>query len=260
MTQYTISFVGAGRVAGALCRELYSAGHIINLIVSESADSGLSLATECCAGWSDKLKFSGKHDVIIVAVPDHSLHDVLVEIGCDPETLVVHTAGSFGTDIFPVSIAKKGVFYPLQTFTAGRKLVFNDLPFFIESNGDESEELLINLVESIGAKVYESDPVQRRKIHLAAVFANNFSNHMLVSAKQIASEAGFSFEVLAPLITETFSKALAAGPENSQTGPAVRNDFNTIEKHLELLAYSPRLNRLYGEVTQSIIDNNKKQL
>jgi predicted short-subunit dehydrogenase-like oxidoreductase (DUF2520 family) len=259
MTRHTISFAGAGRVAGALCRELYSAGHKIERIVSESDRNGPGLARECQAEWSDKLRFNEKTDIIIVAVPDHRLAEVLGHIKCSPATLVVHTAGSFGIDLFPGRIERRGVFYPLQTFSLGRIVVLKEVPFFIESNENRSLNILQELADSFGARVYPADPEQRRQIHLAAVFANNFSNHMLASAKEVASRAGFSFDVMWPLISETCSKAISAGPENAQTGPAVRNDLNTIDKHLGMLSFSPRLSRLYGEVTQSIIDSNKNR-
>lgn len=259
MTQHTISFAGAGRVAGALCRELFSAGHRIDLIVSESGKNGQDLAWECHAEWSDKLKFPNQTEIIIVAVPDHRLAEVLRQVECNNATSVVHTAGSFGIDLFPERIEKRGVFYPLQTFSPGRKVLFKEVPFFIESNDLYSSEILNDLADSLGARVFQTDTEHRRQIHLAAVFANNFSNHMFASAKEVASRAGFSFEVMWPLINETCSKAMSAGPENAQTGPAVRNDLITIEKHLEMLSFSPRLSRLYGEVTQSILDFNKKR-
>ena len=109
------------------------------------------------------------------------------------------------------------------------------------------------LAESIGGQAHFTDTEQRRMLHLAAVFVCNFTNHMLTAGKEVALRAGFPFEVLNPLIEETFLKAIDNGPENSQTGPAVRNDLNTIEKHLELLSFSPELKRIYNEITHSII-------
>jgi predicted short-subunit dehydrogenase-like oxidoreductase (DUF2520 family) len=94
-------------------------------------------------------------------------------------------------------------------------------------------------------------------LHLAAVFVSNFTNHMLTEGKEIAVKAGFSFEILEPLIKETIQKAIDSGPENSQTGPAVRNDKNTIEKHLELLSFSPDLQKIYVDMTKSIIEYYK---
>ena len=259
MVHYNISFAGAGRVAGALCREMYHAGHNIGLIVSESEKSSGSLAYSCEAESSADLRYTDPTDIIIVAVPDHRLVEVLYKIDCPSETLVAHTAGSIGLDVFPAKIKRKGIFYPLQTFSAERKVVFRDLPFFLESSDKNSLVILENLSKSIGGKVFFADTEHRRLIHLAAIFVCNFTNHMLTAGKEVALKAGFPFEVLRPLIVETFSKALETGPENSQTGPAVRNDRNTIEKHLELLSFSPELYRIYSELTNSIINYYKKQ-
>ena len=254
MTRYNISFAGAGRVAGALCREMYFASCNIELIVSESPKNGRSLADLCSASWSSELVFPNSSDVIIVSVPDHRLKGVLDKLNCQPETLVAHTAGSIGFDVFPEQLKRKGIFYPLQTFSKGRKVNFQGLPFLLESSDEQSSAILENLAESIGGKVYYVDNERRRILHLAAVFACNFTNHMLTVGKEVASNAGFTFEVLEPLIMETVSKAMDLGPENSQTGPAVRHDQNTIEKHLELLSFSPELQRIYSEMTQSIIN------
>ena len=171
--------------------------------------------------------------------------------------MVVHTAGSFGLDIFPDKIKRKGIFYPLQTFSKNRKVSFTDLPFLIEASDDESSLILQSLAESVKGKVYFVDTDQRRMLHLSAIFVNNFTNYMLTVGKEVALKAGFSFEILVPLLKETISKALDTGPENSQTGPAVRNDQNTIEKHLELLSFSPELQKIYNEMTQSIMEYYK---
>ncbi|TAL72032.1 MAG: DUF2520 domain-containing protein [Bacteroidetes bacterium] len=258
MAQFNISFAGAGRVGGALCRELYSAGHNIGLIVSESDGNGKLLADYCKASWSKDLIFPESTEVLIVAVPDHKLKNVLGKISCNPGTLVVHTAGSFGTDVFPDQIERRGILYPLQTFSGKRKVVFKDLPFFIESSDKQSLSVLEKLTESVGGKVYFADSECRRMLHLAAVFACNFTNHMLTIGKELTLKTGFPFDVLQPLIQETISKALDLGPENSQTGPAVRNDQNTIEKHLELLSFSPELRRIYIEMTRSVIEYYQK--
>jgi len=258
MIQHNISFAGAGRVAGALCREMYHAGFKIDLIASESEKNGRLLADSSNGSWSPELIFPDSTDVIIVAVPDQRLKSVLNKIRCRPETLVSHTAGSMGLDVFPEKIIRKGIFYPLQTFSKERKIVFNDIPVLLESSDKQSSEILENLAESINGKVHFADTEHRRMLHLAAVFVCNFTNHMLTEGKELALKTGFSFEVLGPLIKETVLKAMDIGPENSQTGPAVRNDQNTIEKHLELLSFSPELQRIYSEMTRSIIKYHQK--
>jgi len=253
MNLQRISFAGSGRVGGALCRELFHTGFRIDLIVSETEANGRVLADSCSASWSSDLLFPDSTDIIIVAVPDHRLKNVLELIRCRPDALITHTAGSFGIDIFPEQIYRKGIFYPLQTFSQGRDVSFKDLPFLLEASDDQSAAILKNLVDSISGKWHFVDTEQRRMLHLAAVFVCNFTNHMLTEGKKVAGRAGFSFDVLKPLINETISKAISIGPENSQTGPAVRNDKNTIEKHLDLLSFSPELQRIYFEMTDSII-------
>lgn len=259
MYQMNISFAGAGRVAEALCKELFHAGFRIDMIASESEVSGRSLADSCKAVWSADLLFPESTKIIIVAVPDHRLNSVLDKIKCAAGTLVVHTAGSFGTDIFPEHIEHKGIFYPLQTFSKGRKVSFVNLPFLLESSDEESSAILRNIAESIHGKVHFVDTEKRRMLHLAAVFVCNFTNHMLTLGKEVTLKTGITFEILAPLIKETISKAMDSGPENSQTGPAVRHDKNTIEKQLELLSFSKELQRIYNEMTISIIQYYNKQ-
>jgi predicted short-subunit dehydrogenase-like oxidoreductase (DUF2520 family) len=240
-----------------LCKALSHAGIRIDLVVSETAISGKALADSCKSEWSSELHFPVSTKVIIVAVPDHRLKSVLENIKCAPGTLVAHTAGSFGLDIFPEHTMQKGVFYPLQTFSKNRKINFTDLPFLLESSDEGSFNILRSLAESIGGKVYSVDDEQRRMLHVAAVFVCNFTNHLLTVGKEVALKAGFKFEILEPLIRETIFKAMDSGPENSQTGPAVRHDQNTIEKHLELLSFSTEFQRIYNEMTRAIIEYYK---
>jgi predicted short-subunit dehydrogenase-like oxidoreductase (DUF2520 family) len=258
MKHLNLSFAGAGRVAGALCMKMHYSGYRIIQIVSNSESDGKPLAISCNAAWSSDLSFTAESEIIIVAVPDHKLEEVLSRIKCSENSIVAHTAGSFGLELFPGKIKRKGVFYPLQTFSRGRETDFNQLPFLIEASDEGSAELLGSLAEQIGGRSYFVDSESRRIVHLSAVFVNNFTNFMLTAGKDISSKAELPFSILEPLIKETISKALDNGPEISQTGPAIRNDQNTIEKHLELLSFSPDLQNLYSEVTKAIINHYKK--
>ena len=253
-----ISFAGAGKVATALSGEIYKSGICIDLIVSLSEKNGRSLAESCESAWSSIPQFPASTGLIIVAVPDHRLRSILESLKCAPETLVVHTAGSIGLDVFPEHIKRRGVFYPLQTFSFGRKVDFSNLPFLLESSDIQSYVILEELAESIGGKTFSVSTEQRIMLHLAAVFICNFTNHMLTCGKQIAEKVGVPFEILYPLLAETVSKAMDIGPEKSQTGPAVRNDQNTIEKHIELLSFSSELKLIYKEMTRSIINYHNK--
>lgn len=254
MPRYNISFAGAGRVASALCRKAHMAGHVIIRVVSPGEKTGRTLASSCGALWSDKLVFSNENDLIIVAVPDARLEEVLSEISCAGNTVVAHTAGSYGMEVFPEGIEHKGVLYPLQTFALNREQDFSRINFFIEASDNYTALILKQFTRSLGSNVFQSTTGQRTMLHIAAVFACNFNNFMLTAAKEIASRSGMPFEVLEPLIKETMMKAMEIGPENSQTGPAVRNDLATIRKHLEILAFAPELSKLYGFISDSIIN------
>ena len=258
MRYLKISFAGAGRVAGALCREFFQKGHSIELIVTPGKDHGPKLADSCGASWSDEPVFPDSTDIVIVSVPDHALPDLLGRIKCGRNCVVAHTAGSFGLELFNKRISRPGVFYPLQTFSAERRIDFTGVPVFIEASGKDTEALLADLAGSVGSTVRIADTASRRLLHIAAVFVNNFTNHMLESGMEIAGMSGFDFKVLEPLIKETVNKAIDIGPENAQTGPAVRYDLNTMEKHMDLLSFSPELKKLYGEISRSIMDHYKQ--
>ncbi len=257
MNRQHISFAGAGKVASALCKEFYKSGYIVDLIVSESEKNSSSLAEKCNASWSAELFYPESTDIIIVAVPDQRIKSVLNTLNCSKDTIVVHTGGSTGLDIFPENLKRTGIFYPLQTFTREREVSFKDLPFLLESEDENILQVLSKMAESLGGVVHYVDSEHRRMIHLAAVFICNFTNFMLTQGEEVAIKAGYSLELFKPLLAETIAKALESGPKNSQTGPASRNDINTIEKHLELLSFSPELQKLYKEVTQSIISYYK---
>jgi predicted short-subunit dehydrogenase-like oxidoreductase (DUF2520 family) len=261
MYQNNISFAGAGKVAEALSGAFHHTGYRIDLIVSKTEQRGISLASSRKAKWSSRLNFPESTKIILVSVPDHSLKEVLYNIRCNSDTLVAHTAGSFGLDIFPDHIRHKGVFYPLQTFSPNRIIDFTDLPILMEASDEESAGILRSLAESLFAKLYFVDVSQRIMLHLAAVFVCNFTNYMFTAGMEITSKADFPFDILVPLLKETVAKAIEAGPDKSQTGPAIRHDQNTIEKHMELLSFSPELQGIYKNMTQSIIEYyNKKDI
>jgi predicted short-subunit dehydrogenase-like oxidoreductase (DUF2520 family) len=257
MSVYNISFLGAGKVAGSLCIELLGKGHKIKQIVSPGKVNGPALANLSGAKWSALPVFEEDTDIIIAALPDKELQTALKNIKCNRKAIVVHTAGSFGLEIFPEMPNGKGVFYPLQTFSKGRKIKFSEVPVFIEASDEQTGRVLDTLALSLGCRVYRTDKDQRRMLHAAAVFVSNFTNHMLTAGKEISSKAGFPFEILVPLIRETIDKAIENSPELSQTGPAIRDDVNTIEKHMELLSFSPELKTVYVEVTRAITEYYK---
>ena len=254
MHRFHISFIGAGRVGSILCRQLYDAGYKIDLVVSRTEKSGKALAEATSSEWSRNYVIPKTTDIVIVSVPDNSIESVLDGLKVADQTIIAHTAGSYGLDIFPSGITKKGVFYPLQTFTEGRLINLNEVPFLLESDDQLTEKTLSEVASSLSRNVYFMDAERRRKLHLAAVFLCNFTNHMFTAGSEILREADFDFNMMKPLIDETISKALEIGPSNSQTGPAFRNDKITLRKHLAMLKGNRVLRDLYEAVSISIIN------
>lgn len=196
-------------------------------------------------------------DIYVIAVSDNAVAEISTQIPFNGK-LVVHTSGSVPfSDLDPKN--RRGVFYPLQTFTKDKKLNFSEIPFCLESESDEDYILLENLANALQAKHYLIDGEQRKSLHLAAVFVNNFTNHLYHIGKEICQENFVPFEILNPLIAETADKIKTLSPLDAQTGPAKRNDSNTIQRHLEQLQDENKKS-IYTLLTQSIQNTNVKKL
>ena len=189
-------------------------------------------------------------DVYIIAIPDDAI-GTFSEMLPFKNNLVVHTSGSVSIDALSEN-NRKGVFYPLQTFSKNRKVNFKKIPICIEATEASDLKLLKKLGKSLSKKVVEVNSEERSKLHLAAVFVNNFVNHLYAIGHDILKNNNLSFDLLNPLIEETASKIKTLAPSEVQTGPAKRTDEKTIEKHLHLLKDSPN-HLLYQQLTESII-------
>ena len=191
-------------------------------------------------------------DVTIIAVSDDAISSISSHI---KNSFVVHTSGSVDMKSLN-NIGRKGVFYPLQSFSKKKKVDFKNIPICLESETNEDLQKLEELVSLLQSKSYLLSSHQRKKIHVAAVFANNFSNHMYTIANEICEKYNIPFDILHPLIEETTNKIKIITPEKAQTGPAKRNDAETIENHLNLL--SKKQQEIYLKITQSIQEYGKK--
>jgi predicted short-subunit dehydrogenase-like oxidoreductase (DUF2520 family) len=172
-----------------------------------------------------------------------------------PDSILVHTSGSQPLSLLNGYAPHTGVFYPLQTFTKGRKIDFQDVPFFIESEETATEKILLAMGKSLGKKTIKISSQERRALHVAAVFASNFTNHMLTLSKEILINNNLNFDYVKPLVAETINKSLSLGPENSQTGPAKRGDLEILDKHMEFLSHDTVVAELYKLLSQHIIDS-----
>lgn len=190
-------------------------------------------------------------DVTIIAVSDDAIADVSSKI---TNKFVVHTSGSFPLNELK-NKTRKGVFYMLQSFSKNKKINFSEIPFCLEAENENDYKLLENLAKLIGNNIYKINSNQRKSLHVAAVFVNNFTNHLFKIGEDICLENNVPFEVLYPLIMETSAKIKMLSPKNSQTGPAIRNDKETIKNHLNLLDKEQK--EIYKLLTKSIQNGNK---
>ena len=251
----SVVVLGTGNVAENLIHALYNSKQVRLLQV-------VGRNTHTLEKYGDKAKLSTNFeniddaDIYIIAVSDNAI-GIVAEKLSGRQGLVVHTSGA--TSMHSISSAKQGVFYPLQTFTKGRILDFANIPICIEASDNKGLDLLHNLGASISRNVHEIDSEQREKLHLAAVFANNFSNHLFHISEKVCVTEGLSFELLKPLILETVQKLENLSPYKAQTGPARRKDTQSMEKHLELLT-KKEYKKLYKLLSKAIVNTYEKEL
>ena len=196
-------------------------------------------------------------DIYLIAISDDAISEVS-EFLVGKKGLMAHTSGSIPMNALP-NKHRRGVFYPLQTFSAIRKVNFKEIPICIEAENKEDNELLNELASVISDKVIQIDTDQRKALHLAAVFANNFTNHMYHAAQEICIQNDVSFGLLFPLIKETAAKIQDLSPLDAQTGPASRNDTGTLEKHLSQLK-NKKHKKIYTLLSESILKTYGKKL
>ena len=208
-------------------------------------------------GWENRREQFAPADIYLLAVSDKAIPEISEQLDFGPG-LVAHTSGSCDLTELSARIRKRGVFYPLQTFTSGREVDFHEIPLFIEAEREEDYTLLEALASALSDSVYRSDSSLRRKMHVAAVFVCNFVNDLYAAGEQWMQANGMDFGVLKPLIAETTRKMLASpSPRMVQTGPAVREDWPTIEKHMQMLEKYPDLKNIYEVLTAHIIQMKK---
>ncbi|WP_294820457.1 Rossmann-like and DUF2520 domain-containing protein [uncultured Flavobacterium sp.] len=198
------------------------------------------------------LKSLADADIYIISVTDDAITKVSSALPFK-DKLVVHTSGSVALGQMDAR-NRRGVFYPLQTFSKDKALDFSSVPLCLESEHEEDYAILENLADALSQIVYKIDSRQRQALHVAAVFVSNFSNHMYAMGDAICKENDIPFGILNPLIAETADKVNTLTPAAAQTGPAIRRDQQTIEKHIAFLKDDNQRN-IYKTLTQSIQDN-----
>jgi len=248
-----IVFVGAGRLATQLAKALRKEGHDVVAVYSRTKASAETLTTIVGGVPTDSIAtLPLRADAFIVAVKDAVLPTLIPQLASGRQDCpMFHTAGSMPMSVFG-SLPHHGVIYPMQTFSKERDVDFRRIPVFIEASSSQALSTARAIATSVSNRVQELDGQRRRYLHLAAVFACNFSNHCYALAADVLQQHGLSFDDMLPLIDETAQKVHELPPHDAQTGPAVRYDENVINAHLELLADNPRLQEVYALMSRSI--------
>lgn len=248
-----VVIIGSGNVALHLANAFYNSKEV-DLVQIYARNIAQLNALKKQVDVTNNIAFLAKAAIYIIAVSDDAIPDVSSLIDAK-NGLVVHTSGNISLNSLK-NKGRKGIFYPLQSFSKEKSVCFNKIPFCLEAQNKEDFNLLKKLAESIGKEIYEINSEQRKAIHLAAVFVNNFTNHLYKISNDICEKHKIPFKILYPLIDETTSKIKELSPEKAQTGPAIRNDKETIQNHLNILDKEQQ--DIYQLITKSIQKNGKK--
>lgn len=252
-----VAIIGAGNLAWHLAPALDNCGYAVKEVYSRHRKKANALVKRLYqAVPAGDLDFSDSNSrLFIVCIPDDAIEEVVKEIVLpDEHAILIHTSGSIPIQALEYAATQHvGVFYPLQTFSKSRKANFSEIPVLIEASDLSTEEILIRIAKSISKIVKRVSSTNRKAIHVAAVFACNFTNHMITLSKAILDDEGLDFELLKPLITETINKSLEIGPGNAQTGPARREDFQTMDAHFDYLE-EPAVQEIYRIISQNILE------
>ncbi|WP_445711248.1 Rossmann-like and DUF2520 domain-containing protein [Flavobacterium sp.] len=243
-----VVIIGSGNVAQHLLKVMLNTDEVTIVQVfarSKESISHLIVENQITSTYND-IK---EADVYIISVSDNAIAEVASNLPFK-NRLVVHTSGTSELSVLD-NKNRKGVFYPLQTFSKSKAINFSTIPICLETENESDYAILETLANLISKKAYAISSKQRKSLHVAAVFVCNFVNHLYQIGNEICNENKVPFEILQPLIIETANKITQLSPKEAQTGPALRNDTKTIEKHMDFLQES-NYKELYKLLTQSI--------
>ena len=250
----SVAIVGSGNVATHLAKALDQVADV-RQVCSPNAGHAQSLASKLvsCQAIVNLADIDSTVDFCIISIKDDAVRDVAERLPAI-DGIVCHTSGSAPIEALAKHF-RTGVFYPLQTFSKDAEVNVAEAPFFIEASDDDTLNELMALARSISCRVERADSRKRAILHLAAVFACNFANHLWAISSEILGEHGIEFGVMRPLLQATLDKAMAMPPAKAQTGPAARRDQAIMQKHLGML--NPEQAQIYKLLSQSIINQNK---
>lgn len=247
-----VVIIGSGNVATVLGKKILRSEHEIIQVASRSAPQVEALAASLHTEYTtDLLNINSSADIYIVAVSDAAISSVALQLKVG-EKLVVHTAAAVSKEVLAQTSNFYGVLYPVQTLKK-EVITLPVIPVLIDGNSNETKKLLTQFAKGWADDVSTANDEERLQLHVAAVFANNFTNHLIAVAEQLCDKNSIQFNLLKPLIKETIARIEGHRAEDVQTGPAIRQDFATIAKHEKVLEKHLKALRLYKAVTSSII-------
>ena len=247
-----LSIIGTGNAGFHLAKALTSKGITVSHVYGRNKETVQAFKELFGSSIVEKPNDLPIDHTILLCVSDDSIAHLLNEL--NPHYAIAYTSGAVNIDSLPHR-ERLGVFYPLQTFSKNIELDYSSIPFFIESNNELFQNKLFELASSISNSVTLADSKQRENLHLSAVWVNNFTNHILFQAQEIAKKNNVDFNHLVPLLEETINKLKFKSPFDAQTGPARRGDYKTIEHQLSKLNDDQK--KIYQLITDSIINTYK---
>ena len=251
------TIIGSGNVATVMGGAIAAAGHIIGQVVARNEPAAAALAAEWGCGYATRWEaVDPAADLYIVSLSDRALEEVNRRLSL-PHRLVVHTAGAAPLSALSGVSQRHGVLYPLQSL---RKEIrpFPEFPLLVDAARAEDEILLEGFARTISGQVQHADDAMRLKLHVAAIFANNFTNHLYSLAADFCRAGGIDFSLLLPLIHETARRVERYPPRDVQTGPAIRGDRTTMDRHLEALGNYHNMSELYRLFSDKIAEYYKE--
>lgn len=251
-----IVLLGSGNVATHLGKAFSNAGHTILQVWSRDFSHAQDLADQVKAEAIDQLsRLNPDGDLYIVSVVDDAIISVLEQIS-SISAIIIHTSGSTDMEVISPYSTDYGVLYPLQTFSKEVDIDISDTPILLEASNETVFKKLNELASSVSRNVQKCNSDQRIKLHIAAVFSCNFTNHLYTIAQEILKESKLDFDLIRPLILETARKVMDELPSEVQTGPAVREDQLTLDRHRKKLKDHPDWLSIYNLLSADIIDKN----
>lgn len=241
----SISVIGNGNVAFSLIPALIKANYTIDFLVGRNLEHLQPLASQYDISFTNDYNLI-ESEIVIITVSDNAIETVSSHLTAKSNKLVLHTAGSVSLDILTKNHSSCGVLYPLQTFSKTRPIDIGTVPLCIEGSGKTELAIIQNLAQNLSSSVTQISSSERLSIHTAAVFVSNFTNLMYTYGAKIMEDTGLDFNILRPLIQETAQKVMQLSPAEAQTGPALRNDTNTLMLHNKQLneAFTKKYNTL----------------